>query len=83
MARDSMQPWLDRISYGELETSGASPRSVVGGWDWDGGSGSTGSRAYGRSENQDIQAIPAMNDKAVSSDSDEVVDDFDSWIASY
>ncbi|MFP2932620.1 hypothetical protein ACLESO_47235 [Pyxidicoccus sp. 3LG] len=83
MARDSMQPWLDRLSYGELEVADVSARSALGGWEWDGGHASSGSRSYGRPENPDIPALPATVSAEVTADSAEDMDDSDFWIASY
>lgn len=88
MARDSMQPWIDRISLGELEVSGVSPRSAFGAREWDGHDASTGSRAYGGPANPDSAALPGTVALQVQDDphaSSEALDDddFDFTVASY
>ncbi|MBZ4421950.1 hypothetical protein [Myxococcus sp. RHSTA-1-4] len=80
MARDSMQPWLDRISFGEIEVTGVSPRSAFGKREWD------GHDWYGSPLNQDIPALVAPAFSQVQGDPTEGAmndDDFDFTIASY
>ncbi|MFP2907314.1 hypothetical protein ACLESD_20165 [Pyxidicoccus sp. 3LFB2] len=75
MARDSMQAWMDRLSVGELEGTGLSPRSALGSRDWD----SSDAASYGRPGNPDSHAIPATVSLQVEDDTD----DFDFLVASY
>ncbi|WP_164014770.1 hypothetical protein [Pyxidicoccus trucidator] len=74
MARDSMQPWMDRLSLGELEVTGLSARSALGSRDWD-----SDALSYRRPANPDISAIPATVSLQVEDDTD----DFDFLVASY
>ena len=83
MARDSMQPWLDRLSYGELEVSGLSARSALGSRDWDGTEATLASRSDGRPANPDISALPVTDSLQVTDDTDGGSDDFDFTVASY
>jgi hypothetical protein len=87
MARDSMHPWLDRLSLGELESSGASPRSAFGWREWDGNDASRVSRSDERPANPDILAIPVTVPLQVQEDPREAAedfeDDFDFTVASY
>jgi hypothetical protein len=83
MARDSMQPWLDRLSYGELEVSGLSARSALGSRDWDGTDASIVSRSYARPANPDISALPVTISGQVGDDTAEGYDDLDFTVASY
>jgi hypothetical protein len=80
MARDTMQPGLDRVSYGEIEGMGLSPRSSLGFRDWD---GTEVSRSGTRPANQDIPALPVTASSQVADDTDGGADDFDFTVASY
>ena len=86
MARDSMHPWMDRLSLGELEVTGVSPRSAFGAREWD-GQDATDSRSYGRPANPDSIAIPVAVSLQVQDDphaADAAMDDdFDFTVASY
>ncbi|MCY1015551.1 hypothetical protein [Pyxidicoccus sp. MSG2] len=83
MARDSMQPWLDRLSYGELEVSGLSARSALGSRDWDGTEASIVSRSFARPANPDISALPVTVSPEVGEDTAGGYDDLDFTVASY
>lgn len=86
MARDSMHPWLDRSSVGELEVAGVSPRSAFGWREWDGDDSARDARAYGHSVAPDASAPPVPTPLQVEVDPlgdslDE--DDLDFPVASY
>jgi hypothetical protein len=86
MARDSMHPWLDRSSLGELEGAGVSPRSAFGWREWDGNDSARDARAYGRSAIHDTSALPVPAPRQVEVDPFEdflVEDDLDFAVASY
>ncbi|NMO17717.1 hypothetical protein HPC49_44390 [Pyxidicoccus fallax] len=86
MARDSMQPWLDRLSDAELDATGASPRSDFGWREWDGQDSAAGSRSHGYSSNQDnpaMQVNPALQVQSDPSEEDMFDDEFDFTVASY
>ena len=83
MARDSMQPWLDRVSYGEIEGTGVSPRSMLGFRDWDGAEVTLASRSATRPANPDSPALPVTVSPQVDDDSEWGQDDFDFTVASY
>jgi hypothetical protein len=83
MARDSMQPWMDRISLGEIEGMGVSPRSALGARDWDGHDSAAVSLAFGRPANPDISVLPVAFSREVEEDTAGGADDFDFTVASY
>ncbi len=83
MARDSLQPWVDRISLGEIEVMGLSPRASLGARDWDGQDSGTVSLSFRRPANPDIHVLPVTVSREVLEDTVEGYDDFDFTVASY
>lgn len=83
MARDSMQPWLDRVSFGELEGVGLSARSALGARSWDGTEVSLASRSYVRPANPDSPALPVTASPQVDDDTEGGYSDFEFMVASY
>ncbi|MCP3060433.1 hypothetical protein LXT21_16760 [Myxococcus sp. K38C18041901] len=84
MARDCLQPWMDRLAHADVEVQDTSPRARFGGHAWDGqGLAMRAPRAEARPLEQDTVAPRAAISRQVEEDPGWDSDDFDFAVASY
>ncbi|NTX04415.1 MULTISPECIES: hypothetical protein [Myxococcus] len=82
MARDCLQPWMDRLAHAELETEDLVPHSAFVGGAWD--DQRLGTRTLSaRAANPDRPVLPARLSRQVGEDPGWETDDFEFAVASY
>ncbi|MFY1828238.1 hypothetical protein ACN47A_20110 [Myxococcus fulvus] len=84
MARDCLQPWMDRLAHVDVEVQDTSPRARLGGHEWDGqGLAMRAPRVEARPAEQDTVVPWTAISRQVEQDPGWDSDDFDFAVASY
>jgi hypothetical protein len=83
MARDSLQPWMDRLAHLEMEATAASPRYAFGWSEWDGQGGTARAPTSDKTLTPDTHVAPPSRFTEVEEDTGWDADDFDCAVASF